>query len=143
MFGFFCTPIYFVIHLVSRPDASEGRRFKSCYESNGKVFQIPEVGIVSFVCWFQAKNWNIYSRLGIISNRNRDNPNILSYLVNGDLTLIYAKSKSVVSFEGSHNFNLKGEMRRSDVFSWSYPIKETLKDTCIYSKAKEIHLLIM
>lgn len=77
---------------------------------------------------FERKNWNIYIRPWyVIPESNGDNPDISNYIGNGDLTLIYSKNRSVYSFEGSHNFNFKGEMRGSASFSWSYPIKGNLK----------------
>jgi phospholipase A1 len=46
-----------------------------------------------------------------------DDPDISDYIGDGDLALIYSKNRNVYSFEGSHNFNLKGAMRGSAAFS--------------------------
>ena len=99
------------------------------HESNGKGF--PNTRSWNRVILFaglERKNWNIYIRPWyVIPESKGDNPDISDFIGNGDLTLIYSKKRSVYSFEGSHNFNLKGNMRGSAKFSWSYPIKGNLK----------------
>jgi phospholipase A1 len=99
------------------------------HESNGKSF--PNTRSWNRVILFaglERKNWNIYIRPWyVIPESKGDNPDISNYIGNGDLTIIYSKNRSVYSFEGTNNFNLKGNMRGSATFSWSYPIKGNLK----------------
>jgi len=99
------------------------------HESNGKGFpNTRSWNRVIMFAGFERENWNIYIRPWyVIPESKGDNPDISDYVGNGDLTLIYSKNRSVYSFEGSHNFNLNGEMRGSATFSWSYPIKGNLK----------------
>lgn len=99
------------------------------HESNGKGFpNTRSWNRVILFAGFERENWNIYIRPWyVIPESKGDNPDISDYVGNGDLTLIYSKNRSVYSFEGSHNFNLNGEMRGSAAFSWSYPIKGNLK----------------
>lgn len=88
------------------------------HESNGK--SIPNTtnwNRVILLAGFERKNWNIYSRhWHIILESNGDNPNISDFIRNADLTLIYLKNRNLYSFGGSHNFNLKCEMRGSAAF---------------------------
>jgi phospholipase A1 len=98
------------------------------HESNGKSF--PNTRSWNRVILFaglERKNWNIYIRPWYVIPDLKENPDIADYIGHGDLTVIYSKNRSVYSFEGSHNFNLKGEMRGSATASWSYPIKGNLK----------------
>ncbi len=99
------------------------------HESNGKGFpNTRSWNRVILFAGFERENWNIYIRPWyVIPESKGDNPDISDYVGNGDLTIIYSKNRSVYSFEGSHNFNLKGKMRGSARFSWSYPIKGNLK----------------
>lgn len=99
------------------------------HESNGKGFpNTRSWNRLILFAGFERKNWNIYLRPWyVIPESKGDNPDISSYIGNGDLTLIYSKNRSVYTFEGSHNFNLDGNMRGSATFSWSYPIKGNLK----------------
>jgi len=99
------------------------------HESNGKSF--PNTRSWNRIILFaglERENWNIYIRPWYVFRDSKgDNPDISKYIGNGDLTVIYSKNKSVYTFEGSHNFNFKGEMRGNAAFSWSYPIKGNLK----------------
>ena len=98
------------------------------HESNGK--SLPNTrswNRIILFAGFERENWNVYIRPWFVMPDLTENPDISNYIGNGDLTVIYSKNKSVYTFEGSHNFNFKGEMRGSAVFSWSYPIKGNLK----------------
>lgn len=98
------------------------------HESNGKSFpNTRSWNRLIFFAGLERENWNIYIRPWYVIPDLSDNPDISSYIGNGDLTVIYSKNRSVYTFEGSHNFNFKGEMRGSAAFSWSYPIKGNLK----------------
>jgi len=98
------------------------------HESNGK--SLPNTrswNRVILLAGFERENWNIYLRPWYVIPDLRENPDISDYIGSGDMTLIYSKNRSVYTFEGSHNFNFKGQMRGSAAFSWSYPIKGNLK----------------
>jgi len=99
------------------------------HESNGKSYpNTRSWNRVILYAGLERKNWNIYIRPWyVIPESKGDNPDISSYIGNGDLTVIYSKNRSVYTFEGSHNFNFKGNMRGGATFSWSYPIKGNLK----------------
>jgi phospholipase A1 len=98
------------------------------HESNGK--SLPNTrswNRIILLAGFERENWNIYLRPWYVLPDARENPDISNYIGNGDMTVIYSRNRSVYTFEGSHNFNFKGQMRGSAAFSWSYPIKGNLK----------------
>lgn len=99
------------------------------HESNGKSYpNTRSWNRVILFAGFERENWNVYIRPWyVIPESKGDNPDISDYIGNGDLTVIYSKNKSVYTFEGSHNFNFKGQMRGGATFSWSYPIRGNLK----------------
>lgn len=99
------------------------------HESNGKGYPLTRSwNRIIFMAGLERKNLNIYIRPWIVvPEKNGDNPDISEYIGNGDLTVIYSKNKSILSFVGTNNFGINGKLRGGASMSWSYPIKGNLK----------------
>lgn len=99
------------------------------HESNGKSYpNTRSWNRVMLMAGLEKKEWNIYLRTWyVVSESDRDNPDIANYIGNADVNIIYTKKRSVYTFVGSHNFSFDGNMRGSATFSWAYPIKGNLR----------------
>ncbi len=99
------------------------------HESNGKSLPFSRSwNRVIFMAGLTKDNWHIYIRPWyVIPESKGDNPDISSYIGNGDLNVIYTKDQNVFTFTGTNNFNFEGNMRGNAMVSWAFPIKGNLK----------------
>lgn len=99
------------------------------HQSNGKSDPYSRSwNRVIFHAGFERKNWSVYVRPWLrVPDTKEDNPDISEYVGRGDLNVIYAKNRNILSFIGSYNMNFNSKARGNAEFTWSYPIKKNLK----------------
>lgn len=101
------------------------------HESNGRERPMSRSwNRIIFHAGFDKGPWQVYLRpwIRLSDEKNQDdNPDIVNYLGNGDVTVAYQYGKSVLSFIGRHNMSFNRHSKGFGELSWAYQIKGNLK----------------